>query len=146
MRSSRIWSRLLGVDKTVIEGVEVEESGAVENDPGDVVIVVHARPARGRRLRCGVCERRCGKYDNGEGGDAGGTFNPAWFESAYSRYPRHRWALAPRWSCAGRRLRDGRRRAEARRPISIRATDVGSVGPCRRGSVVCDCATLFRRG
>ncbi|MEU6657406.1 ISL3 family transposase [Streptomyces sp. NPDC046900] len=67
MRSSRIWTRLLGVEKTVIEGVEVEESEADEINPGDVLIVVHARPARGRRLRCGVCERRCGKYDNGEG-------------------------------------------------------------------------------
>jgi transposase len=67
VRSTRIWTRLLGVEKTVIETVEVEESEAGENDPGDVLIVVHARPARGRRLRCGVCERRCGKYDNGEG-------------------------------------------------------------------------------
>ena len=66
MRSSRIWSRLLGVDKTVIESVEVEECDS-DADDGDVLIVVHARPARGRRQRCGICERRCGKYDNGEG-------------------------------------------------------------------------------
>jgi transposase len=63
VRSTRIWTRLLGVDKTVIEEVEVEEA----EDGGDPLIVVHARPARGRRQRCGICERRCAKYDGGEG-------------------------------------------------------------------------------
>jgi transposase len=66
VRSSRIWTRLLGVDKTVIDSMEAEEGV----DPGgseDVVIVAHVRPAKGRRQRCGVCERRCARFDNGEG-------------------------------------------------------------------------------
>ncbi|MFD4977881.1 ISL3 family transposase [Streptomyces sp. NPDC058424] len=67
MRSTRIWARLLGVEKTVIEAVEAEESDPHADGWGDVLIVVHARPARGRRGRCGICERRCAKYDNGEG-------------------------------------------------------------------------------
>lgn len=66
VRSSRIWTRLLSVDKTVIDSMEAEES----DDPGgseDVVIVAHVRPAKGLRQRCGVCERRCARFDNGEG-------------------------------------------------------------------------------
>jgi transposase len=66
VRSSRIWTRLLGVEKTVIEGVETEECDPDAED-GDVLIVVHARPARGRRQRCGICQRRCARYDSGEG-------------------------------------------------------------------------------
>jgi transposase len=67
VRSSRIWIRLLGVEKTVIELVEAEESDPDEDGPEGMLIVVHARPAKGRRQRCGICERRCAKYDNGEG-------------------------------------------------------------------------------
>jgi transposase len=51
----------------VIEGVEAEESDPGGDDLEDVLIVVHAGPAKGRRNRCGICRRRCAKYDNGEG-------------------------------------------------------------------------------
>jgi transposase len=51
----------------VIEGVEVEEAEDGDDEGGDPLIVVHARPARGRKQRCGICERRCAKYDGGEG-------------------------------------------------------------------------------
>jgi transposase len=51
----------------VVEAVEVEESEAGEDGLGNLLIVVHARPTRGRRGRCGICERRCARYDNGEG-------------------------------------------------------------------------------
>jgi transposase len=67
VRSSRIWTRLLGVEKTVIELVEAEDADPDGDEPEDVLIVVHARPAKGRRQRCGICGRRCAKYDNGEG-------------------------------------------------------------------------------
>jgi transposase len=67
VRSTRIWTRLLGVEKTVIELVEAEEPDVGEDGPEDVLIVVHARPAKGRRQRCGICQRRCARYDNGEG-------------------------------------------------------------------------------
>ncbi len=53
--------------KTVIELVEAEEPDAGEDGPEDVLMVVHARPAKGRRQRCGICQRRCARYDNGEG-------------------------------------------------------------------------------
>jgi transposase len=47
----------LGAEKVVVERVELE---------GDV-LVVHVRPARAARGRCGVCRRRSGRYDMGEG-------------------------------------------------------------------------------
>lgn len=59
MRHARVWARLLGVERTVIEGVEWDElAGAV---------VCHVRPARAEQGRCGVCRRRCPRYDAGEG-------------------------------------------------------------------------------
>ena len=59
MRNARVWRALLGVEKTVIEGVEFDEA--------DELLVARVRPARGARGRCGVCWRRCGRYDGGEG-------------------------------------------------------------------------------
>lgn len=59
MRFARIWQRLLGVERTVVEGVEFD----VEAD----VLVAHVRPGRGARGRCGRCGRRASWYDRGEG-------------------------------------------------------------------------------
>ncbi|MCX5314007.1 ISL3 family transposase [Streptomyces sp. NBC_00154] len=67
MRSASIWTRLLGVEHTVVASVEAEEGNGAEAGPWDVVIVAHARPAKRRRQRCGVCGRRCARFDNGEG-------------------------------------------------------------------------------
>jgi transposase len=49
----------LGVDKVVIERAEVEDGGGA--------LIVHARLVRAARGRCGVCQRRRGRYDAGEG-------------------------------------------------------------------------------
>jgi len=59
MRGSRVWARLLGVEKTVVEDVEFDE---VEG-----AIVVSVRPKKSERARCGECHRRSPKYDQGEG-------------------------------------------------------------------------------
>ncbi|MEV7189617.1 hypothetical protein [Kitasatospora sp. NPDC093102] len=67
MRSASIWTRLLGVEHTVIDSVEAEEDDGAQACAEDTVIVAHARPAKRRRQRCGVCERRCTRFDNGEG-------------------------------------------------------------------------------
>jgi transposase len=72
VRNARVWRALLGVEKTVIEGVEFVgadgDQGAGEGaGSDDGVLIAHVRPARGARGRCGVCRRRCGRYDNGEG-------------------------------------------------------------------------------
>ena len=59
MRTSIVWARLLGVEKTVIEDVQFDD---VEE-----AIVVSVRPRAKERNRCGLCRRRCGRYDRGEG-------------------------------------------------------------------------------
>lgn len=59
MRIARVWRALLGVEKTVVEDVVFDED--------DELVVVHVRPVRAARGRCGVCRRRCGRYDPGEG-------------------------------------------------------------------------------
>ena len=67
---------MLGVEKTVVEGVEFVaadgDQGGGEGSrggagSGDGVLIADVRPVRGARGRCGVCRRRCGRYDNGEG-------------------------------------------------------------------------------
>jgi transposase len=60
VRASRVWRRLLGVERTVIERVEMDE-----DDEG--VIVVQVRPFRSATGRCGVCGLRAPGYDQGEG-------------------------------------------------------------------------------
>jgi transposase len=59
VRNARVFRALLGVEKVVIERTEVEDDGAV--------LIVHARPVRAAGGRCGVCRRRSGRYDAGEG-------------------------------------------------------------------------------
>ncbi|MFN2608295.1 MAG: transposase family protein, partial [Acidimicrobiales bacterium] len=58
MQSKRVWARVLGLPRsTVIEGVR---------EDGDVIVVSCRLRANAAR-RCGQCERRCGRYDHGEG-------------------------------------------------------------------------------
>ena len=60
MRNARVWRALLGVEKTVVAGVEFDEA--------ESVMVAGVRPARGARDRCGRCRRRCPRYDVGARG------------------------------------------------------------------------------
>jgi transposase len=57
VRGIRVWARLLGLARVVVEDVFV--------DAGDVVVCV--RPRARERGRCGLCRRRCPGYDWGEG-------------------------------------------------------------------------------
>ena len=59
MRDASLWGALLGVEKTVIEGVEY--------DAVRVQVIVSVRPRSRARSRCGICRRRCRGYDQGEG-------------------------------------------------------------------------------
>ena len=59
MRSARVWARLLGLGKVVVEDVEFDEDEAA--------IVVSVRPRKAARRRCGRCGVRCPGYDQGEG-------------------------------------------------------------------------------
>lgn len=54
----RAWARMLGLEKTVVEGVELDEEDQV---------VVAVRPVYSQRDRCPHCRRRCPGYDLGEG-------------------------------------------------------------------------------
>lgn len=56
---NKIWRKLLGVERIVVEGWEFDETQAA--------VVVSVRPmGRGRR-RCSQCARRCAGYDRGAG-------------------------------------------------------------------------------
>lgn len=59
MRSSSLWCAVLGVERTVVEDVELDQ------DEG--VVVAHVRPVRPARGRCGACGRRAPWYDRGAG-------------------------------------------------------------------------------
>ena len=60
MQSKRVWARVLGVEG----GVVIE---AVEYDDDSAEVVVSCRLRRGSTRRRGRCDRRCGRYDQGEG-------------------------------------------------------------------------------
>ena len=64
MRNARVWRALLGVEKTVVESVEFDEG---DDGDGGGQLLAHVRATRTARGRCGVCRRRCGRYDAGEG-------------------------------------------------------------------------------
>ena len=59
MRNSSLWRAVLGVENTVVEGVELDE------DEG--VVVAGVRPSRRAAGRCGRCRRRSPGYDRGQG-------------------------------------------------------------------------------
>lgn len=59
MRNARVWRRLLGVERVVVEKVEFD------TDAG--MVVAHVRSRAGARGRCGRCGRRAAWYDRGEG-------------------------------------------------------------------------------
>ncbi len=59
MRAVSPWRALLGVDKTVIEGIEFDEDAEL--------LVARVRPVRRAQGRCGLCQRRSPGYDGGEG-------------------------------------------------------------------------------
>lgn len=57
MRVARLFGRLLGFERTIVEGVEFDRS----------TLVVRCRPALRDRSRCGLCGRRAPGYDQGSG-------------------------------------------------------------------------------
>jgi transposase len=58
VRTTRVWRRVLGVEHTVIEWVDLEAGGR-----GGEVLVVQVRPKAGMACRCSRCGRRCPGYD-----------------------------------------------------------------------------------
>ena len=59
MRDVSLWRSLLGVEKTVVERVEFDEDSEL--------LVLHVRPMKRERGRCGICGRRSPGYDAGPG-------------------------------------------------------------------------------
>ena len=59
MRTTRVWRRVLGVEHTVIESVELESDGR-----GGEVLIARVRPKAGVASRCSRCQRRCAGYDS----------------------------------------------------------------------------------
>jgi transposase len=59
VRDVSLWSALLGVEKTVFEGLEYDQD--------EDLVVARVRPTRRVRGRCGLCRRPCPGYDGGEG-------------------------------------------------------------------------------
>jgi transposase len=63
VRFKRVWARLLGVEHTIIEAGLFDDTV----DAVDAVVVLLVRPAKSRRRRCGICDRKSPGYDQGEG-------------------------------------------------------------------------------
>jgi transposase len=59
VRGMRVWARLLGVERAIVNDAELEEA------TGSLVVSVRLR--RRDRSRCGICRRRCPGYDAGDG-------------------------------------------------------------------------------
>ena len=59
MRNARLWRSLLGVEKTVVEAIEFDDESGV--------LLASVRATGSVRNRCGICQRRCPRYDQGQG-------------------------------------------------------------------------------
>jgi len=59
VRTTRVWRRVLGVEHTVIESVELETDGR-----GQELLVARVRVKAGAARRCSRCQRRCPGYDS----------------------------------------------------------------------------------
>ena len=59
MRNATLWRALLGVEKTVVEDIQLDED--------EQILVACVRPTRRAASRCGRCQRRSPGYDRGEG-------------------------------------------------------------------------------
>lgn len=59
MLSASLWRRVLGVEKTVIEGVDFDDE--------QEAVTVRVWPTRGAASRCGKCQRRSPGFDAGAG-------------------------------------------------------------------------------
>lgn len=58
MRKTRVWARLLGLQRAVVENMQIGDEGE---------IVVAARPRWRERDRCGICRLRSPGFDQGDG-------------------------------------------------------------------------------
>ena len=59
MRSASLWARVLHLGQSVVESVDFDED--------EQAVIARVRVGAGARNRCGRCQRRCARYDNGAG-------------------------------------------------------------------------------
>ncbi|WP_087132861.1 ISL3 family transposase [Microbacterium esteraromaticum] len=85
MRILRIWRTLLGVEKTVVEDIDLDVRSGI--------LVASVRPSASMRNRCGACQRRSPRYDSGAG-------RRRWRSLDAGSIQVHLEADAPRVSCA----------------------------------------------
>jgi transposase len=64
VRTRKVWRRVLGVEHTVIEWVDLEPDGR-----GGEVLIAQVRPKAGVAQRCSRCQRRCRGQGRGRGYD-----------------------------------------------------------------------------
>jgi transposase len=83
VRKERVWARLLGLERAVVESVEIDDEEQV---------VVAVRPHHRELDRCGVCGRRAPGFDLGEG-------RRRWRALDLGTTVAHLEADAPRVSC-----------------------------------------------
>jgi len=57
-----IWARLLGLFRSIVEGVDL-----VELLGGEQALLIRVRPRKGAAQRCPLCHRKCPRYDKGDG-------------------------------------------------------------------------------
>jgi transposase len=84
VQNARVWERLLGVEATVVDGVVFDDD--------EEVIVASVRPRKGATRRCGICSRRCPRYDHGDG-------RRRWRALDLGTVPTYLEAEAPRVAC-----------------------------------------------
>jgi transposase len=58
VRTASLWAGLLGIEGTTVKAVELDLQGRLR---------VAVRLRRGQENRCGICHRRCARYDHGGG-------------------------------------------------------------------------------
>jgi hypothetical protein len=154
----RLWARLLGVERAVVERVAFDEDADA--------IVVAVRPRKATKRRCSRCGRRCPGFDQDQGRRRWraldlGTVR-AYLEADGRGPPAHRWGGGPgvlgpggvinASASLGRRSADEHRDMATVRPeqsahqqrlplframgpaVSFRAAGTGGAGLARRGS------------
>jgi transposase len=84
VRFTKVWQKLLGVESTVVEEIVFDDE--------EEVIVASVRPRKGATRRCGLCQQRCPRYDNGEG-------RRRWRTLDLGSIPTYLEADAPRVGC-----------------------------------------------
>jgi transposase len=59
VRNATLWRRLLGVEKTIVEGIDLDVVSGI--------LVASVRPTVSMRNRCGSCRKRSPRFDGGAG-------------------------------------------------------------------------------